>query len=237
MDAKLGTSNSLPCVIDGFHYRLAQPGEEDVVTLVVATAFSMEPSSLHCKLGEPFTERHWQKFAGNFVREAIPLGLVVVACLDDEKTVVGAFVLRDFFTPWPEEVTKLFAGTTGQHLGRVIHILDERWEKAHEEDMKRWERNPGHVIDLLLLAVAPEALGKGIANNLTKLSIELARSRNFEVAVIECTGHFSQRAAEKSGFKLVAEMAYTDYDVDGIRPFDSVPLPHTKWALYEINLH
>lgn len=228
---------SLPCVIDGFLYRLASTEECEAVTELVAHSFSTEPSTLHCRLGEPFSLDSWRKFVGVFLPSALEQDLVVVASSpEDYKKLVGAFVLRDFLSGFPEEITAFTTGTKVEHVLRAVGTLDDKWAEAHASDLEEWQNAPGKVVDLWMLAVAQEALGRGISNNLTKLSLTLAARRNFELAVIECTGFFSQSAAMKSGLSKVCELDYLDYVVDGETPFSSVPAPHSKWVLFEKKL-
>lgn len=222
--------------LNGIDYRMGVPEDCAEVTEVVAQSFSTEPTTLHCRFGTPYTIEHWRKFTGFFVERALREGLVVVAC-SPEKKIWGAFVLRDFLSPaFPEEIIQMSIGTKAEHVLNAVDSLDKKWEETHKEDLMRWNNEPGHVVDLWMLAVHSEALGRGISNELTKFSLDLVKKHNFEIAVIECTGHFSQRAAEKSGFNLVSELNYLDYEVTGEKPFDSVPEPHKKWALYEIKL-
>ena len=118
-----------------------------------------------------------------------------------------------------------------------MNIIDKNWLATHEADLERWKKEPGNVVDLWMIAVAPEARNQGIANHLTRLSLEVAKAKGFELAIIECTGFFSQSAAEKAGFKPMSELYYIDYKVDGEIPLQEVPSPHVKMIIYEKKLN
>lgn len=73
---------------------------------------------------------------------------------------------------------------------------------------------------------------KGLASTLFQVSVDVARQRGFQRCVVECTGHFSQRGAVKSGFQERAQVIYKDYRFEGRPVFEHIPEPHAKFALY-----
>ncbi len=83
------------------------------------------------------------------------------------------------------------------------------------------------------MAVSESVRGKGISKLLTKFSLDVAKLNGYELAVIECTGFFSHKAALSEGFVPICEMEYTDYVLDHCVPFEDVPPPHSKWVILE----
>jgi GNAT superfamily N-acetyltransferase len=91
-------------------------------------------------------------------------------------------------------------------------------------------------MDLLFLGVHPDYTGLGLSRILTERALELVRKSNYEYAVMECTGFFSQRTAIACGFTKVISVPYTDVIVDGKAVFANCEPPHTKWEFYEMCL-
>jgi predicted GNAT family N-acyltransferase len=93
------------------------------------------------------------------------------------------------------------------------------------------------VVDFWMVGVNKEYSGLGLSKSLTQKALELVKENSsFEYGVMECTGHFSQRMAEQSGFTPVAELYYHEYLKDGKPVFTKVASPHKKWVIYELEL-
>ena len=86
-----------------------------------------------------------------------------------------------------------------------------------------------------MVGVLPEYTGLGLSKVLTEKCKELV-SGKFEYAVMECTGHFSQRMATKSGFNCIRSYKYSEHLVDGEAIFAKADPPHCKWEFYELKL-
>ena len=73
----------------------------------------------------------------------------------------------------------------------------------------------GNIFSFQVLSVHPNYRRLGIATKLVQKSIELARSRGFEVVKAEATGKYSQKLYTKLNFDILFEISYNDYKVDG----------------------
>ena len=54
-----------------------------------------------------------------------------------------------------------------------------------------------------MLAVAPEARGRGLGTDLIRRSVQLASCLGFKACKTEATGDFSRKGMERVGFKTV----------------------------------
>jgi GNAT superfamily N-acetyltransferase len=104
-------------------------------------------------------------------------------------------------------------------------------DEAYEAQVPGLEA--GQALDLWMVGVDPSYSRRGVARNLFRLSVEVARRQGFERCVAECTGAFSQRAAVEAGFRERASVTYQDFLFEGRPVFASIPEPHVKVALYE----
>ena len=73
-----------------------------------------------------------------------------------------------------------------------------------------------------MIATAPEARGLGHATDLVERSVKLAACLGFKGCKTEATGTYSRKAFVKSGFDLVAEVRYDQFEVEGKRPFTGI---------------
>jgi GNAT superfamily N-acetyltransferase len=104
-------------------------------------------------------------------------------------------------------------------------------------EAQRPEVRPGDAVDLWMVGVAaPRFTRRGIANSLFRLCSDLARQRGIKRRVTECTGQYSQAAAQRAGFKEVARLAYKDFRFEGEPVFARIGSPHTHLILYEKEL-
>jgi ribosomal protein S18 acetylase RimI-like enzyme len=154
-------------------------------------------------------------------------GLSVMAVDDSAPdTVAGVLINRDFKLPLPDGVPDAFAWFLP--IATALMNVDTVYET------ERPNLQVGDAVDLWMLGVDAERFGRrGIGGRLIQLATELARDRGFSRCVTECTGHYSQAAAERAGFTEITRLAYKDFRFDGRPVFDGVSAPHTHLALYE----
>jgi GNAT superfamily N-acetyltransferase len=164
-----------------------------------------------------------------FMPECKSNGLSVVAVPEDEpKTVVAAFLSRDFKSPMPEGI--LEANPWFLPIAQALMSVGETYEAMHPH------LNLGDVADLWMVATDTRFAQRGIAGRLFSMCTDLARDRGFKRCVTECTGHYSQTAARRAGFEEVTRLAYRDFRFDGRAVFAGIPLPHAHLVLYERKL-
>jgi hypothetical protein len=75
--------------------------------------------------------------------------------------------------------------------------------------------------------------GSEIEHQEPNLGYDSKRNRGFKRCVTECTGHYSQTAARRSGFQKRARLAYRDFRFEGRAVFAEIEPPHTHAILFE----
>merc|ERR1712113_379439 len=84
------------------------------------------------------------------------------------------------------------------------------------------------------LVVHPDFGKRGIATELYRQNLMLLKSKGFKGGVAETASNFSQRAAEKNGFKAFKSIEYQSYRTEnGEQFFAPVQAPHTTFTLWE----
>jgi len=75
---------------------------------------------------------------------------------------------------------------------------------------------------LKMLSVSPQVRGMGIANDLVRRSVDLARCLGYKMCITEATGNYSRKAFVKAGFEIAAECKYSDYKFEGKTVFSGI---------------
>lgn len=192
------------------------------IARLLAECFAREPMAL--ALGA--TARDLAPFIARFLPECTSNGLSVVAVPREEPgTVVGAFLSRDFRSPLPEGIVEAFPWFLP--VAQALTAVGEAYEA----------RTPGlrarEAADLWMVGTDARFARRGVAGRLFRLATHLARECGFRRCVTECTGRYSQAAAERAGFTEAARLAYRDFRFDGEAVFAGVAHPHTHLAFYE----
>lgn len=207
----------------GFRYEVATEAFADAIVTVLSESFSREPMS--AALG--FSARDLEPIVTSFMPECTTNGLSVVAVpVDDPSTLAGVFICRDFKSPMPDSIP---GDVRFSPVGKALTTVDEMYEA------KRPGLKLGDAVDLWMVGVPAGSrfARRGIASTIFRVSVDLARSRGFKRCVTECTGHYSQTAARRSGFQERARLAYRDFRFEGRAVFAEIEPPHTRVILFE----
>ncbi|XP_017024097.1 arylalkylamine N-acetyltransferase-like 2 isoform X2 [Drosophila kikkawai] len=87
------------------------------------------------------------------------------------------------------------------------------------------------IFDVRVLSVDSSYRGRGIANELVKQSVALAKQKGFSLLKTDATGIFSQKIFKSLGFEVFAEQPYDKYMDDDGQIILPVEAPHTKLQL------
>src|SRR5271168_4633216 len=189
MDA---TKNQKLAEEGGFRYSVAAEEFADSIIAVLSESFSREPMTAALGISAP----DMAPLVAQFMPECIANGLSVVAVpVDDPETLAGVFINRDFKSPMPCGVPEDFPWFNP--IVEALTTVDAAYEAKQPALML------GDAVDLWMVGVPPGSrfAQRGIATTLFRVSTDLARSRGFKRCVTECTGHYSQTAARKTGFR------------------------------------
>ena len=208
---------------NGMRYEIAGDARSAPITERLGESFAHEPMT--STLG--ISAQQFGALAALFIPECLGNDLSVVAVADDgSEAVAGVLICRDFKSPMPAGIPHDFPW--------FLPIYDAVVQVDTAYEAQRPDLRPGQAIDLWMLAVDTTRFGRrGIGSHLIRLATDVARQREFAACVCECTGHFSQTAAERAGFAEMARVTYKDFTHEGRRVFADIPAPHTHLAFYE----
>ena len=206
----------------GFRYFNASdvPGGE--IVRLLSGSFAREPMAAVLGVTAP-------ELAGlieRFMPECRTNGLSVVAVPEGEpETLAAAFLARDFKSRLPEGVLQDFPWFLP--VGEALMSVGAAYETRHPR------LEPGDAADLWMVGTDRRFAGRGVAARLFCICAELARDNGFNRCVTECTGRYSQAAAERAGFSEIARLPYGEFRFEGRPVFAGVPAPHTHLAIYD----
>lgn len=98
------------------------------------------------------------------------------------------------------------------------------------QSLNLFERyNVTSIFECRILSVDNRYRGKGLANELFKLSLDIASKAGFKVFKVDATGVFSQRISTKLGLETLVELEYRNHldSATGL-PMFTPPSPHTS---------
>ena len=113
-----------------------------------------------------------------------------------------------------------------------LALMSMMWDESRG-DLKKLllENQEKTLLRLTTGAVHPDYTGRGIANEIIKKSIASGiKQLGGFVAVVSCTGFYSQKLYEALGFKKVNEIFYADRLFNGKAVFKDVEHPHISVA-------
>ncbi len=207
----------------GISYGLAEEPDVDEMTGLLAGVFSRsEP--LAVATGLTFDEM--QAIVGHLGRRIADAGLSVIARDQQSGRLIGASLTDDFAIPPPDDIDVLPGKF--RPIAEVLEELDQQYRKAHR-------LNPGEVLHLLMVAIAPDSGGKGVASMLLTLTLEHGKQKGYVKAVGEATGKVSQHIFRKHGFVERFHIRYGDFLYEGKPVFNSIS-EHEALILMERNL-
>ena len=206
----------------GFRYHSASEAWTPAIVRLLSESFAREPLAI--AVGASSYDLAF--LIERFMPECVGNGLSVVAVPHSDPAVLaGAFLCRDFKAPLPEglfEELPWFAP-----IGQALMTVGDAYEA------NRPGLNIGEAVDLWLVGTDARFARRGVARRMFRVCAELARETGFSRCVSECTGRYSQRAAEQAGFREMARVDYRDFRFEGEPVFVNVPAPHTHLAFYE----
>lgn len=189
---------------------------------IVTEGFSWEPSGAFLESDQIKRHQLFDKFVGYFSGECCSNGLSIMCREKSSNNIAGVLYIRDFKLPLPEHFT-----TEG--LGMITKTLSVLETVDHQYEIIRPNLEIGQCVDLWMLSVHSDYTRQGIADRLTTLGSEHVKDKGFSYVILEASGGFSARCAEKAGMTKVVSVKYED--VDPI--FTGLPEIHSNFTLWE----
>ena len=151
-----------------------------------------------------------------------------VVCVDGfTDKVIGAYLVRDFAF-FPDGFKDKYKPSTGTKLAPWTQLFLSLSNRAETGCKELQGLSPGVAADLFILGVLPEHRGRGIATELVRFCVEMAKAAGFRIATLEATSHFTSDAAQCNGFKSVISIDCKKEDAS----FVNVTKPHDIWNFW-----
>jgi len=239
-----------------FHHETAEPIGSDNATLNVsfhvfqtidapslagpvlrcmASCMCDEPASRHLAIRNghhpKFLYPQWRSFLSPFMAQEG--NYCVVAYDHGDEAVAAAFMYRDVCDELPEESKEAL----NHGLFRPFHdIMTNAKDKYSCLSKDTTPDNRGLCGELWMRATQRKYRHHGLSEELIGLTLKEMKHQGYEKAVIQSTGDFTKRAAEKNGFDVVVEIGYETFSFEGGFPFAGMEPPHTKYWVLEKDL-
>ncbi|KAL4715774.1 hypothetical protein ACJJTC_006353 [Scirpophaga incertulas] len=92
------------------------------------------------------------------------------------------------------------------------------------------------IMECRIISVADQARGRGLAKELMKRSIQLAREEDFKLFKVDATGAFSQRICSTLGLRELRKVRYAEYCDSSGKPIFCVPPPHDALSVMVLEM-
>lgn len=147
-------------------------------------------------------------------------GLSVVAFDLETGRIVGAFLNKDFSV----EAT-LIEGDTNLFSKFLVYLNENLWNQI-KHPMKEVTAKENHVVDMMLIAVNGNYMGRKIGSRLCEFSFKVAKERGFRHAFSWIVNERIRHLFDKEGAETVSKIEpgeYESYEYQGDRLLVKMP--------------
>ena len=226
---KLWTSIDVACnssarasQIPGCMFKFMNSNDEDEIqrvgSLIAETFLQREPLMQHLNTSNPDTARKMHHLCQQLSTTAAAMGLTAIA-----KTVDGSVIAAILMAPWGSDITWPDIPAEIRPFWDLSEVLDNNFATYQGTSQSTKGQK---VVELVMGAIQSNFEGRGIISDLAWIALLNAYQRGYDEAVAKSTSK-SRTSLQKFGFATLAELAYTDYEYCGTKPFVAVENPHT----------
>lgn len=176
--------------------------------------------------------------------------------IDKHSKMVVGFHLCSEYSQWVEpESTDAGIVSQGVLLERLHEIFHNQEHENVSDSACEAQGSPRNtpnkcggkkekVLKICSAGVFAFARRMKLATRMLEKNIEHAKQQGFTKVLVECTGAYSQQLYKSYGFNEVARIHYAEYEVEvlvgetkvKVRPFETIPSPHTFINLCTMDL-
>jgi len=196
--------------------------EEKVVMFLRKFFFRDEPLNVAIGLLDDCPDATCQELE-DYCNRSIPDGLSVMA-ISSTGRVLGV-CLNGAMNRADEEVYDVNAiECSNKKFECILKLLTTVSKEA-----KVFERFPDidKILDIKIISVDESCRGQGICKALVDRTKQLAIEHDFQMLKIDCSSHYSAKAAARLGFEVIYTLHYDEYLDENGRPIFIPPPPHT----------
>ncbi|XP_034945523.1 dopamine N-acetyltransferase-like isoform X2 [Chelonus insularis] len=157
----------------------------------------------------------------NYSMSSIEENLSLMA-VSSSGSIVGVLLNGTTVAPEDSEEPDFIKECDHQKFRKILKLLHHVDREANV--VKRY---PGKkILDIKIISVDNNWRGKGIAAELFKKTMKIAKELNYDYVRCDCSSHFTSKLCKRLGFEEIFELKYKDYvDQDGKPVFTPAP-PH-----------
>jgi len=204
----------------GVDYEVANASDIDEMSRLLGDCFSKrEPPAVAAGFTASQLEQLVQAFGSKVANERVS----IIAKSRQSGEMVGALLVDDFGCPPPEGLDPLFP------IFEPVIVFLDRLDDKYRETRTIVE---GAFLYLFMIGVHEEWIGQGVATEMVRFCLQNGARNGFKVALTEATSESSRRVFQKVGFEEKAFENYKDFELRGMRPFESIQ-EHRGCALME----
>jgi hypothetical protein len=243
-------------------YRLLSEKDRSSAEEVLLNSFSQEP----CGIALGISSIEWKEFIRFHLHECLNNGLSIGVFDSKTQELMGLCINLDFASVEEEDLEVLISKTFRPLLSILLEAEEPYKLHLEKEGVLGIRVKVFHILMLGVRqqstmpssssscsSSSPSSSStssspgrRGIGQTLARLSVELARKKGFERCLVETSGAFSHRCFERLGFKEFLALKYAEYEwrdqkdedkkEEKVKIFASIPPPHDRFALQELNL-
>ncbi|KAM3958807.1 LOW QUALITY PROTEIN: arylalkylamine N-acetyltransferase-like 7 [Aphomia sociella] len=156
-------------------------------------------------------------------------GLSVAAMEDD--TVLGV------------ALNGILPGDIEQSIEKIQQSSDEKYNKIFtilytvSRDLDLFGTfDVNRILECRIISVSDQARGRGLAKELMRRSIEIAKEQRFKLFKVDATGAYSQRICSSLGLRVLHKIRYCEYCDDTGTPIFEVSPPHDSLSVMVLEI-
>lgn len=209
--------------LNNIHYRIVPPSRyEDVIRLLYGSFFTDEPMSKCLGLTDGIRR---DPILDEFVYAGLEENLSIMAIDASTGKLLGACInvaaVKNEVEETLEDSLQKYKDSS---FRQIVHVL---YNVNRDGGDIFGEMDSNILFDIKMIAADKHNRKGGLATDLLRRSVDLAKCLGFKGIKTEATGLYSRKAFQRIGFEVKAECIYEDFvTLDGEKIFIDAKEPH-----------
>ncbi|MBI5325323.1 MAG: GNAT family N-acetyltransferase [Ignavibacteriae bacterium] len=191
-------------------YQILNPVENDLKDLINLNTFYFAKTEQTNKVLN-IPDNMYLNYAEYITKKALDSDQISIA--KHNGNIIGFLIWEDYCKP-------LVEGITGNpDVYKIIAPELEFVELLEKELNKKYQFKEYECAKLMQAGVLPEYHNQGIATSLAEEAIANINRKGYKYIIADCTADNSWQVLLKLGFKILTEIAYSDFEHNGSKTF------------------
>ncbi|TAL68762.1 MAG: GNAT family N-acetyltransferase [Bacteroidetes bacterium] len=195
------------------NFKIIKPGKDDLIELInLNTYYFAKAEQTNKALKIP--DDMYRNYAEHITKKVLDQNQILVA--KKNKKILGFLIWEDYCKP-------LVEGIKGNpEVYKLIQPEIAFVEELEKPLIEKFQFKVNDCAKLMQAGVLPEYQNKGIASELAERAINEIIKRGFKYIIADCTADNSWQLLKKFGFDILTEIAYSDFEFNGVKTFSSL---------------